>query len=349
MRKDQLSAFLETYDKRYTIELIQDTKRHLDQHIEAWTQQMNEDLQTFFTHIVTYQKDNPIDLSYIHISFLYTSLYFKQPQFQLDSYDDQWLMTPSHVEGTADAHPLFIHIEDYRRKLQEAAVKEGVVRLLREEKLKVLLYEKVNALLYIAVPAIKYMAPQWAELEVFKQIKKAPEFSISIGAYRDWQRVIYGILPEVDIFYCEEDTSLRFRRFEGKRYKEKCFEALNLSHSTFKDCVFVDTTFKQSNFNDCVFDNCTFYHTTFEDTSFFGTTFTQCKIKVATWQGVLLNQEHLPPEQIKDLYKDVLFEDCTFEALQIKDSMLKDVQLVGCTVDASDSLQLLQAQEEGNL
>ena len=100
----------------------------------------------------------------------------------------------------------------------------------------------------------------------------------------DWQRPIWKQRPEVDIFFCEKETDLRFRVFHRVWYEEKEFQELTLDdcrfeECTFQNCHFTGTSLRDARLSGCIFRECTFDGVLLNGARFDGCSLEQVRMK----------------------------------------------------------------------
>ncbi len=334
--------------------LLKNTHEIVATTIEELTEKIVYGLDSYLRELIRRQNIDVPPISAIHISFLYTSLYFKEPQFQIDAYDENIYLGSSYLTAKMKADWLFKYWEEYETALEEEMKKDREI-FYREALMHQMSIGSVRNLLYYIYTSFKYIMRECEHLESLKALKKTDEFYISFGEYRDWQRPIYGNYPELDLFNCPEDAFRQYQRFDKCYYKQKAFLAWDLYQGVFESCHFKNTTFHKTNLNDTRFSNCIFDQVTLEEVSLYGATFENCYFKEVTFKGCLLGIHDLPTEAIKEIYKNTEWLKCQFEKVNFESSNLsfnlllncemKGLELIACDLTESEFAPYAQSAD----
>lgn len=309
--------------------LLKNTHEEIIATTEALTEKIQYGLDSYFKELVRRQAIDVPPVSAIHISFLYTSLYFGNPQFQIDAYGENLYLEPSYLTTKMKADWLFKHWEAYEAALTEEMKKDREI-FYREALMYQISTKSIKNLLYYIYTSFKYIMRECENLESLKVLQKTEEFYISFGEYRDWQRPIYGEYPEIDLFNCEEDAFRKYRRFEKAYYKQKAFLEWDLYQGVFEDCHFRNTHFNKTTLNDERFKNCIFDHVVLEEVNLYGVTFENCHFKEVSFKNCLGGIYGLPPEAIQEVYKNAEWLKCQFEATCFEACNLSFNLLLNC-------------------
>lgn len=313
--------------------------------IEQWKSALNR----YLDQIVQLQKNGLAEpVSEIIFSFLYTSLQDKSAKFRLDCYgEDGHVLGNSMLTDYVPADWLTVKLGELEERLTECVTNESLRRYIRPAEIDVLKLRAVRSLLYYFTMRFKYAIREIVDRKQLAKVVKSEAFAIQMGEYMDWQKTIFAILPEVDIFNCERSTVLQFRRFPAIHYKEKYFENLTLDQSRFLDCQFQDSQIVNCSMNDCLFDHCTFENVRVQDTQMKGCRFLKCTFKNTTFDKVAFDR----PEQDEDSeYFDPVtflrndFSLCRFVNCQLSNGIvlncdMQQVEIEGGCADNSDFLK----------
>jgi len=219
-------------------------------------------------------------------------------------------------------------MEEFVQELSEYTLTESIRRFVRPAELEVLKLRAVRSLLYYFASRFRYIIADILDLKQMAKIKKEESFVIQMGEYMDWQKTLYAILPEVDIFNCEPNTLLSFRSFPAFYYQDKVFHGLNISNGRFMDCTFTDSVIEDSVMNDCIFSGCIFENMTIRKTRMIGSLFLDCIMKNCVWDEVTFYQE--TPEDAE------YYEPAEFYRCDMKENQFRECILVNCSVGECD-------------
>lgn len=291
--------------------------------------------------------------AYLTVSVLYTSVYFGAPRFRLDFYDERWMAAEPLYSEEIDAGWLFFH---WKAHLAEVGEARGSLRAsIRESHVESMCWQSVRLLAYWLAAELKYWLAPLAKAEEFSRLQKADMFYVTFGEYLDWQKPVFAILPEIDIFNCGSGDSLRLRTFRQCRYANKEFSALDLSGSRFYDCRFENCVFEETDLGDVCFENCRFLKTSFREVNLSGALFRNSALKEITMVKAAAEAAAEDGEK-RDLYRPLAFEDCVIEAMTLKDCaftgallsdcLAKEVAIEGGRYEDTDFEEFVNSREE---
>ena len=339
MDMDFLDAF---QDKHYTPRLKQlfvDTSANISENYTSIQSSFIDAIDNICKDVVELQKSNLIpDISYLCISFLFTSINSETPQFQIDCYPEGWLPTGRSLYSTRfDASWLTTYIEEFRQNLICDSKKEGTINLIPPERINIFVLRAVRDLLFYSTNIVKYF-PDLNRAKNLFAMSRSEEFWISFGELGDWQRIIYALFPYIDIFNCEEGTVLRYRSFPAITYRQKTFSNLDFTHSVFRDCTFIDCNIEGCTWNDCTFDNCTFKRTTITGSSFWGTAFYRCALENMNFAQDTFH--HILDETVKEMFRSASFIRCNIHQTCFESCDLASTQVLACDCDSVEVIGL---------
>lgn len=335
--------FLNTFqDKHYTPRLKQlfiDTSANISENYPSIQSSFIEAIDNACRDVIELQKDELLpEISYLCISFLFTSIKSGMPQFQIDFYPEGWLPTGKSLYSTRfDASWLTTYIEEFRQNLINDSKKDGTINLIPPEQVNVFVLRAARDILLYSANIVKYF-PDLNRAKNLFAMSKSEEFWVSFGELGDWQRIIYAVFPHIDIFNCEKDTILRFRSFPAITYRQKIFSSLDLSHSVFRDCTFIDCNFDKCVWNDCTFDNCTFERVVVTDSNFWGTSFFRCALEDTNFAQDTFH--HVLDESVKEMFRAASFIRCSIEKVRFDSCDLAGVQVLACDCDSVEVIGL---------
>ncbi len=282
------TMFEETFYPRAFLKLADKTIEAFEEQQEEIIKEWKDGIKNYLSELEALQKEKLApEVSELHFSFLYTSLLSGEPKFRIDTYGEGGrLSSESILTEEISALWLGIYFEEFRQELEEYTVRESIRRFIRPAELEVLKLRAVRSLLYYFSSRFRYIAPDILDFRELAKIKKEDSFVIQMGEYMDWQKTLYALLPEVDIFNCDRNTLLSFRRFSAFYYQDKVFSGLKVDNARFLDCTFKDVVIENCRMNDSMFAGCVFENTVFRNTEMAGCLFLDCTIKNSVWEQV---------------------------------------------------------------
>ncbi|PXV91231.1 pentapeptide repeat protein [Lachnotalea glycerini] len=331
-----IEMFEETFYPKAFLNLTNKTIEAFEERLEETIEQLNDKMKNYFLGLCNLQKERLAPkVSEINISFLYTSGLCGEPKFRIDSYGEGGrLISESVFTEELSADWLYAYVEEFTQELYEYTLTESIRRFVRPAELEVLKLRAVRSLLYYFSSRFRYIIPDILDYKQMAKIKKDESFVISMGEYMDWQKTTYAILPEVDLFNCEQNTVLSFRRFAAFYYQDKRFSGLKMNSARFMDCTFTCSVIEDCVMNDCVFSNCVFENMTIKNTKMIGCLFLDCTIKNSVWDEVVFDLEE-PKEDETQYYEPAEFYRC-----DLKESQFKECILSYCSTNECDMEQV---------
>lgn len=335
MAETYIQMFQEEIYPDIFLKITEETIRQFADKEEQIIEEWKKGIKQYMEQVVSVQ-ETPV--AEINISFLYTSLYEEKAKFRIDSYGRGGrVLEESMFTAYLPADWLVAGMDQLEEMLTERAAKESMRRYVRAAEIETLKLRAVRSLLYYFALRFKYLIQDMIDFKCLAQIQKSDSFVIQIGEYMDWQKTIYAIFPEVDIFNCDKKTDLRFRNFPAIYYKDKKLEGLNLTQARFQDCTFSESVIENCVMNDCLFENCIFENVNITDTKMLGCLFQNCTFKQVCFQNDSFYQgqgQSMEPEY---------FEPAEFFRCAFLDSDFKECSLSECMVTDCEGISL----EEG--
>ena len=141
-----VEQFLEECFEPETKEYLQAVMAHISAEMDHIREDVLSSFNRFFLVIAEKQKKEPVSVAFMNMSFLYTSVYFKQPEFSLEAYDSNWYWGTSIAEDRVKADWLYAGWEEYVERLRIHIKKRGWERYIREGKLQQILLQTVKTL-----------------------------------------------------------------------------------------------------------------------------------------------------------------------------------------------------------
>ena len=226
----------------------------------------------------------------ISISFPYTLLEIGTPGLLFEVYPGTVpFLEPAEVSQECPVSWLFSSWEDMLHELKAEAGKQGLGAIIRMPYIRSQAWGGARLLLSMVSVIVKYHLYGLEEMKSFQELEKAEECSLSFGEYMDWQRPIWKQRSEVDIFFCEKETDLRFRVFQKVWYEEKEFKNLTLDDCRFEECMFQNCHFIGTSFRDARLSGCMFRECTFDGVLLNGARFDGCSLEQVHMKGIHTN------------------------------------------------------------
>lgn len=332
-------TYIQMFHEQFYPEIFGETAQKCIQQFTEQKEKIAEDwkneLKRYMTELAQKQKEEKTEaVAEMDISFLYTSLN-KKPVFRVDSYSEEGrAFSESLLTGYVKADWMVFGLGEMENRLLEKAKEEKLQRYIRPAEVETLKLRAVRSLLYYFALRFKYMVPEFLDMKCVAKVKKAPSFMLQIGEYMDWQKTLYAILPEVDIFNCDKKTDLKFRSFPAIFYQEKQFRMLDLTQSKFQDCTFTESGIADTKMNDCTFDACLFENVKVIDTQMKGSLFIRCTFRNVRFKNVSFMEAETKEEELS-YFEPAEFYECEFADCQFEKCMLK-----GCFTTNCDAFQL---------
>lgn len=334
MAETYIQMFQEKIYPEVFLKIAEETIERFVEREEQILEEWKKGIKQYMEQLVSIQKmTQDTSVSEINISFLYTSLYDEKPVFRIDSYcEGGRVIQESMLTAYLPADWLVAGMDKLEQMLTERAARESMRRYVRAAEIETLKLRAVRSLVYYFALRFKYLIQDMIDFKCLAQIQKSDSFVIQIGEYMDWQKTIYAIFPEVDIFNCDKKTDLRFRNFPAIYYKDKRFEGLNLTQARFQDCTFMESTIENCVMNDCLFENCIFEHVKLTNTKLSGCLFQSCTFRQVDFENDSFYQgmeQSTEPEY---------FEPAEFFRCSFTDSNFRECSLSQCIITDCEGL-----------
>lgn len=336
MAETYIQMFQEEIYPDIFLKIAEETIRQFSDKQEQMIAEWKKGIGKYLEQVVSLQKmTQEIPVTEINISFLYTSLYEEKPRFRIDCYGEGGrVLQESMLTAYLSADWLVAGMHKLEELLTERAAQESMRRYVRAAKIETLKLRAIRSLLYYFALRFKYIIQDMIDFKILAQIHKADSFVVQIGEYMDWQKTIYAIFPEVDIFNCDRKTDLRFRSFPAIYYKDKTLEGLNLTQARFQDCTFAESVIENCVMNDCLFENCIFENVNITDTQLQGCLFQNCTFKKIRFQNDIFYQKQ--GQNVEPEY----FEPAEFFRCSFADSHFRECSLSQCIITDCEGLSL---------
>lgn len=314
-KKDYIEEFEAKEYEEATRSFIKNTTDHIRDNIHAICDEITGALDDFLKNIGNAQKKQSIPIGQITISLIRVSAWEEKRYIRFDAYDEEQLLGRNVAFQYVDAEWLFVAWDAYYEDLVYRVKETGKERCIKEASIKQMMNRSLRELATILALTLKYTLDDADYLEHFEDCIKTDGFVISAGEYLDRQKVLYAELPEVDIFFNQENRPLIFQKIAYKRYHDKEFKDLDLRNARFTHCDFIRCNFENVDLSDVRFVDCTFKNVCMKSGKLYGAAFTDCTLENVDMEGISV--KWIPFENgvtaEPELYRDVQYRNCLID------------------------------------
>lgn len=346
MAETYIEMFEEKYYPDIFLQFGKETIQYFDEHYLEIKKEMEKEFRDYLDKLIEWQKSGKgYEISEITISFLYTSVDDYIPRLRLDSYGEIGrVYGESVLTGYLSAKWLVAKMDNFVSRLRACVEKQKLKRYIRAAEFEVLKLRAIRGILGYYSSRFKYIIKDVLDMKKLAKVQKTDIFVIEMGEYMDWQRVIFALLPEVDVFNCDSDTNLTFRRFHAITYEKKEFQKLIMNQSVFRDCTFRKCVINECEMLDCIFDNCTFEEVQIITSQMTGSLFIDCIMKQSQIEKTVFYGDKTIGHEIEyfepaEFYQCVIFDstflECQMELCPVVDLEKDNLQIVNCNTRKS--------------
>ena len=330
--------------------------KHVTDHAQEVHKELIGQADAFFQSLCLLQEHKKLGpVQTISISFPYTLLEIGTPGLLFEVYPGTVpFLEPVEVSQECQVSWLFSGWADLLEELRAEAGKQGMGAMIRMPYIRSHAWGGARMLLSMVSVIVKYHLYGLEEMKSFQELEKAEECSLTFGEYMDWQRPIWKQRPEVDIFFCEKETDLRFRVFHRVWYEEKEFKELTLDDCRFEECTFQNCHFIGTSFRDARLSGCMFKECNFEDVVFNGARFDGCSMEQVRMKGIHTNSFSEERTEIGETQGMTEWLSCLFSGVTIAHSDFSASYFRNCrkenihTEDSRMPESFYAGQERGN-
>lgn len=319
-RQEYLAQFEKNYYEPATSALLQKTTEYLIANNEEITGQITKELEGFMGKIAKMQKIQPIPVGQIAISVLRTSIWEGKPKLRFDCYDEGKEAGKNIAYQYMSAEFLMTEWENYKTRLEKGVNEIGASRFIREAQIEQYMSQAIERLVMLLVTNLKYYLMDADYLEHFKEMLLAEVFIMTAGEYLDWQKILYGQLPEIDIIANPKEQPLIFQKIYEKKYRDKQLCDMDLTQARFVNCEFSKCTFENMILQDVRFVNCLFRDVVMKSGSMYGAAFVDCMFQNVDMDG--MEKEWKPdvtqPLRLQDIYHEVRYIGCIMDGKKME-------------------------------
>lgn len=324
---------IKEFKENYLPELRQQFHSNVAENIinnrEAINGKIMKQIKAFIAFSGKFQKQVPLEFGEIQIALLHTSVYLGKPQICISAYDYKGIYGNEILNVKFDAEWLFYGWEDYRRDIKNKIEEIHACNVIRDEAIRQMMHESMTYMVTMLYAVTKYLLMEYDRIEGYDEMILTDVFRLSVGSYRDWSRVLFIKRNEEDIFFREKKIPLQFCVFNEAVYSRKEFAKVNLNHTRFINCEFIQCNFKDVELNDTIFENCRIYQCSFDNAAFLGTTMRRVTMKKDSFKNVVW---HCIPsfENQADVYKNAELTECILEYITFEKSDLRKIKHEKC-------------------
>lgn len=301
MERNYLKEFFETYYQTEREKFLDKITEYMVQNRDVLIKEIQDAFEKFAIAVGKGQEEYPSMVECIQISLLRVSLYQENPMLRFDAYGEMGVLGLRLFSQNVPFQWLTGYWQEFKERLHNWVVEMKATRYISEARIKQMMLESIEMIENILYSMLKYPFYDAEQFESLSEVMKAERFYISFGSYMDRQNILATDFAEIDIFLHEKNETLTYRKYKQKVYSKKEFKELELFHSQFEECQFINCVFQKANLRDVIFENCRFYQMEFQE----------CQA-----EGMTINNS---------LLEDVTFEDTTFYYHGEKDGSLRGI------------------------
>lgn len=339
------NSYLELFEEEFYPSafrvLAKEVTRQFDEKQEKITLDIKNYLKGYLDDLCRLQEVKLAgSVAQITLSLLYTSFEEELVEFRIDSYGEGgFLYEDTLLTERFPAPWLAGQMGVLEKELEKRTVEEKLRRYIRPAEWERLKLRALRSLLVYFTSRFRYVIMDALDQKRLAKVKKEETFMISMGEYLDWQKVIFALRPEVDIFNCEAHTTFCFRRFSAVYYEGKNFRKLDIQQARFTDCTFQDCRIEGCQMHDSIFDGCTFKNVIISRTEMMGCLFIDCSFQECEFRKADFFAEGTAADRNTDreiYYESAEFLACAITECRIENSDLRKVHVKDCDIQGLD-------------
>lgn len=285
MNRDYLAEFRSNCYEQQRTKFLDETSRTLQEQLEVFVPRFISDMEHIIAALIRLQQQIPVEIGWMQISLLASSVYLKTPTFRVEVFDENGLFGKVLYSYNLDASWLFGGWDAFQQSLEQGRMNQYIQQYIRDEQIRVLMFENMEYLTLMAAVYLKYVLSYFDRMKDFEKLLCAETFTVSVGQYHDWQKILYRQDKEIDIFFNPQKKTLVFQKYEEKVFRDKVFEDLDLCSVRFLRCKFVRCRFERAKLNDAVFEQCLLHDVVMNQVTMFGISFMGCRIENVDFSG----------------------------------------------------------------
>ena len=303
MERNYLKEFFETYYQTEREIFLDEITEYLIKNRDEVVKEIWNGLEKFAVAVSKGQEEYPSVVECIQISLLRISLYQQNPMLRMDAYGEMGVLGIRLFSQNITFTWLTDYWKKFKKQLCDCVVKMKATRYISEARIQQMMLESVEMIENILYGNLKYPFYEAEQVESLAKVMKTEGFYISFGSYMDRQRILATDLGEIDIFLHEKKETLNHRRYRQKIYNKKEFKDLELFHSRFEECQFINCVFQNTNLRDVIFENCRFYKVEFQNCQGEGMTISNSLLENVTFQDTTFYYQGEEDGVFRGIYK----------------------------------------------
>ena len=262
-RENVVENFFEKYAKDKKLDLLQKLDIYCKKNMDILADKFSEQFQRHFQKIVQkQQREEKKEIGNIYLQVLRTGILHKEYTILLSAYDAEGYFDKEPVQTHFTAGEFFTFLELYQQYLLEQS--KQFIGKVNADDIEIMVQKE--ALIYIKyIVKIARIALQRAiHTEAFQNIKKAGQFAVYAGEYKDYIEQIYFIS---DKRMKKKKIRKNINHVENGKFYFQPFTEMDLSKLVLKKSNFCFTDFSGSDlteadmrasyFVNAIFSNCT--------------------------------------------------------------------------------------------
>lgn len=291
----------------------------IEQNSESYIEDFKKSVKCFLTEIHKMQATVMEKVGCVEISFLRASVDSDKLLMAFEAYDEMQDIGRCLIDMRSSAGWFTKEWEQFKERLNELRERQEWCRYVNYEDIRIMLQGAFYQLYMKLIYLFKYSLQTCDTWEEYQNIRHTDIFYISVGEFRDKQKLIFVDRAEFDIFLSGINTPLCYGKFSDKVYKQKVFGNLNLKGSKFINCRFEKCDIQKVELQDSIFVDCIFYQCTFQEADLSGSMLTYCRFDECDLGGmdwyVPISEES---QDVKDVYRKTILADCTLQRSYVK-------------------------------
>lgn len=300
-------------------------------------------LEDFYKDLVNLQSRTPFQVGCVQGALLYSSVVCGRPAIRYEAYDEAQEFGSVLAAKEYPADWLFTEWEALREKLVESIAANGLSGCLTEEAADHLKNAQLDSCMYTLTYTAKYIFKEMEQFSGFPQLVTTEEYYVSMGAYRDFRKLLYRKRKDMDLCASVKERDFAFCKFQSCVYREKKIWGANLNQAVFTDCRFRKTDFSGCDLRDCEFRSCSFEDVHVTDSSLQGARWEDCTLKGVTFSGCPHESGMVfLKEKVKDICRNAAFLWSELTDCEFTDSGVETWEFLECNVTGG-------SEDEGEL
>lgn len=345
MERNYLKEYFETYYQTEREKFLDKITEHMIQNKEVLVKDIQDAFEKFAIAVGKGQEEYPSMVECIQISLLRISLYQENPMLRFDAYGEMGVLGLRLFSQNFPFQWLTDYWQEFKERLSNRVVTMKATRYISEARIKQMMLESIEMIENILYGILKYPFYELDKTQSLSEVMKTEHFYISFGSYMDKQRILATDFGEIDIFLHEKNETLNHRKYKQKIYSKKQFENLELFHSQFEECQFINCVFQKTNLRDVVFENCRFYQVEFQDCLGEGMTINNSLLENVKFEDTTFYYQGENNRSLQGIYKplDIVqsqaekteMKNCDIRYARFTDNEWMDIKVMECKIEQS--------------